>query len=70
MLMYDERKNKMVSYNSTGFDHDIARQIYHTHTETKNKKLEAYTEKNYKFFVVNPMIEEHQNPFLIFNVEK
>ena len=70
MLMYDERKNKMVSYNSTGFDHDIACQIYHTHTETKNKKLEAYTEKNYKFFVVNPMIEEHQNPFLIFNVEK
>ena len=44
VLMYDNRKNKMVSYNTTGFDHQYARNLYQTHLDTKNKKLEAYTE--------------------------
>lgn len=68
--MYDERKNKMVSYCSSGFDHNMARNLYKDHTEMRNKKLESYSEQNYKYFVVNSSIEDHANPYLIFNIEK
>lgn len=69
LLIYDERKNKMVSYHTTGFEPEEACSILRKHRQMKNKKLEVYSEENYDHFVVNPSIEEHNNPFLIFNVE-
>ena len=70
LLIYDERKNKMVSYLTSGFKHETALSIFQSHKLQKNKKLEVYNEENYDHFVVNPTIEDYNNPFLIFNVEK
>ena len=69
LLIYDKRKDKMVSYTTKGFEHDQAVEILKTHKRQKNKKLEVYNEEDYNHFVVNPSIEDHNNPFLIFNVE-
>ena len=69
MLIYDERKNKMVSYTTSGFDHKKAYEIYQNHRILNNKKLEVYTEKDYNHFVVNQSIDEEKNPSLLFNVE-
>ena len=69
LLIYDKRKDKMVSYTTKGFEHQEAVEIFKHHKEVKNKKLEVYNEENYLHFVVNPSIEDYNNPFLIFNTE-
>ena len=40
LVMYDSRKNKLVSYCSTGFDHFRAADLTKSHAERNNKKLE------------------------------
>ena len=50
-MIYDARKNKMVSYLSTGFTHEAAFGIFENHNLLKNKKLEMYTEENFEHFV-------------------
>lgn len=51
LVIYDNRKNKIVSYLSTGFDHLTAASIAQTHIETQNKKLESYTNIHYQSFL-------------------
>ena len=67
LLVYDERKNKMVSYCSSDFTHETAVDIYQKHSVKKNKKLEAYSEKNYDYFYATQTINEAENPFLIYD---
>jgi hypothetical protein len=69
LMIYDDRKNKLVTYNTENFTHQTALNIDRKHRAEKNKKLESYSDKDYNHFVVNQSIEEVNNPFLIFNIE-
>ena len=69
LMIYDSRKNKLVTYNTDDFSHQKALEINLRHLAEKNKKMESYTDKDYNHFVVNQSIEDTNNPFLIFNVE-
>ena len=68
ILMFDQRKNKLVSYSTGDFTHESACKILSRHTETKNKKLEVYTDKDYSHFYQNQSIEEKNNPYCVYDV--
>ena len=70
LVMYDKRKNKVVTYNSDGFSIDQAKYLVDEHIRTKNKKYESYTDEHYEYFVVNQEIPENEKgPGLIFKIE-
>ena len=47
VVVFDSTKNKIVSYCSNGFEHHAAADLVKLHMETKNKKFESYTNKDY-----------------------
>ena len=70
VVMYDKRKNKVVTYNSNGFSLAHAKELVDEHIRTRNRKFESYTCKDYDYFVVNQEIAENEGgPGLIFKVE-
>ena len=46
-MVYDQKRDKLVSYCSTDFDHKKAANIALFHLKTKNKLYESYTNENY-----------------------
>ena len=53
LVIYDQKKNKIVSYCSTGFTHFRAADLHKLHTETQNNKLETYNNQQYEKFLGN-----------------
>ena len=51
LVVFDQKKNKIVSYTSKGFSHFDAADMVKIHTEKKNKKLESYNNLHYENFV-------------------
>ena len=47
VVIYDSKKNKVVSYCSTDFDHQTAANLVQLHFEKNNKKFESYTNKDF-----------------------
>ena len=56
VVIYDEKKNKMVHYSSDGFSIKKANTIIEEHVRTKNKKLENWTCQDYDYIKNNQSV--------------
>ena len=57
-MIYDERKDKIVSFHTPSFNHEFATKKEQVHRNMKNKKFESYSNEDYSHFMVNSTIAE------------
>lgn len=71
LMIYDDRKNKLVTFCSDDFSHEKAGEIFKDHIKTKNKKLEVYGNSDYESLKTTAQIDDNNvKRYVLFNVEK
>ena len=47
LVIFDAKKNKLVSYNTENFSHKTAVDLHTKHMREQNSKFESYSDQNY-----------------------